>query len=68
MREEEIFCKVGHLLAKKKTHFLPHGVIKLRATFLVLQLTIKDSHFSLRTNVLMSEFWCEITVKEESSM
>jgi hypothetical protein len=50
MREEEMFCEVSHLLANK-THFLPHDVIKLRATFHVLQLTIKDSHFSLRTNV-----------------
>jgi hypothetical protein len=50
MREEEMFCKVSHLLANK-THFLPNIVIKLRATSLVLQLTINDSHFALRTNV-----------------
>jgi len=50
MGEEKMFCKVSDLLANK-IHFLPHIVIKLRATFLVLQLTINDSHFSLRTNV-----------------
>jgi hypothetical protein len=50
MREEEMFCKASHLLANK-THFLPILITKLRATFLFLQLTTKDSHFSLRTNV-----------------
>jgi len=45
-----MFCAVSHLLVNK-SHVLPHIVIKLRATFLVLQLTINNSHFSLTTNV-----------------
>ena len=33
MREQEMFCKVSHLLANK-THFLPYVVTKFRATFM----------------------------------
>jgi len=44
MREQDVMCKVRHLL-ENKTHFLPYIIIKLRAKFLLLQLTINNSQF-----------------------